>query len=103
MVLIHSIIWAMCLACGLLYSSHIIYHHGNCMKEAFFMLSMLIPGPNALENKIDVFLHPLIHDLKELLWEDRILRRMMPTWTRIFVYMQHFCGQLMISLHMLIC
>ena len=40
----------------------------KCMKESFFMLSLLIPGLKAPRNDIDVFLQPLIKDLKEL-WE----------------------------------
>ncbi|XP_020270701.1 uncharacterized protein LOC109845856 [Asparagus officinalis] len=30
-----------------------------CMKESFFMMSLLIPGPHAPGNDIDVFLRPL--------------------------------------------
>ena len=37
-----------------------------CMKQPFFILSMLIDGPKAPGNKIDVFLQPLINELKEL-------------------------------------
>lgn len=43
-----------------------------CMKQPFFILSMLIDGPKGLGNKIDVFLQPLIEDLKEL-WHEGIL------------------------------
>ncbi|XP_031107361.1 uncharacterized protein LOC116012037 isoform X1 [Ipomoea triloba] len=39
-----------------------------CMKESFFMLTLLIPGPKALGRDIDVYLQPLIDDLIEL-WE----------------------------------
>jgi hypothetical protein len=39
-----------------------------CMKRASFMLSLLIPGPNSPTNDIDVYLQPLIEELKEL-WE----------------------------------
>ena len=39
-----------------------------CMKESFFMLSLLIPGPQAPGKDIDVFLRPLIDELKQL-WE----------------------------------
>lgn len=38
------------------------------MKKSFFMLSLLIPGPKAPGNDIDVFLKPLIDELKDL-WE----------------------------------
>ena len=39
-----------------------------CMKQTFFMLSLLIPGPTALGNDIDIYLQPLIDELNEL-WE----------------------------------
>lgn len=39
-----------------------------CMKQPFFMLSLLIPGPNAPGNNLDVYLKPLIDELIEL-WE----------------------------------
>ncbi|GJS91045.1 pyruvate kinase [Tanacetum coccineum] len=38
-----------------------------CMKESFFMLTLLIPGPKSLGKDIDVYLRPLIDDLK-VLW-----------------------------------
>ena len=37
-----------------------------CMKQPYFMLSMLIPGEKAPGNDIDVYLEPLIDELKEL-------------------------------------
>lgn len=37
-----------------------------CMKQPFFILSMLIDGHKAPGNKINVFLQPLINELKEL-------------------------------------
>ncbi|KAH7862248.1 hypothetical protein Vadar_002030 [Vaccinium darrowii] len=40
----------------------------KCMKEQFFMMSLLIPGPESPGNDIDVYLRPLIDELKEL-WE----------------------------------
>ena len=40
-----------------------------CMKELYSLMSLLIPGPKGLGNDIDVFLRPLIDELKEL-WED---------------------------------
>ena len=40
----------------------------RCMKDPFFMLSLLIPGPKAPGNDIDVFLQPLVNELKEL-WD----------------------------------
>ena len=39
-----------------------------CMKQSFFMLSLLIPGPTAPGNDIDIYLQPLIDELQEL-WE----------------------------------
>ncbi|XP_028080882.1 uncharacterized protein LOC114282405 [Camellia sinensis] len=39
-----------------------------CMKKKFMMLSLLISGPQQLGNDIDVYLAPLIDDLK-MLWE----------------------------------
>lgn len=39
-----------------------------CMKSDNMILSLLIPGPKSLGNDIDVFLQPLIDELKEL-WE----------------------------------
>nr|GFB28964.1 hypothetical protein [Tanacetum cinerariifolium] len=37
-----------------------------CMKESSFMLTLLIPGPKSLSKDIDVYLRPLIDDLKDL-------------------------------------
>ncbi|XP_050246160.1 uncharacterized protein LOC126694124 [Quercus robur] len=39
------------------------------MKEPYFMMSLLIPGPNQPGNELDVFLRPLVDELKEL-WEE---------------------------------
>ncbi|KAG6405787.1 hypothetical protein SASPL_133381 [Salvia splendens] len=39
-----------------------------CMKESSFMLSILIPGPSSTGQNIDIYLQPLIVDLKDL-WE----------------------------------
>nr|GEX96871.1 hypothetical protein [Tanacetum cinerariifolium] len=39
-----------------------------CMKESSFMLTLLIPGPKFLGKDIDVYLRPLIEDLK-VLWD----------------------------------
>jgi hypothetical protein len=42
------------------------------MKEPFFMLSLLIPGPHQPRNEIDVYMRPLVDELKEL-WQDGAL------------------------------
>ncbi|GJV66599.1 hypothetical protein Tco_1482108 [Tanacetum coccineum] len=39
-----------------------------CMKESSFMLTLLIPGPKSPGKDIDVYLRPLIEDLK-VLWD----------------------------------
>ncbi|XP_019256426.1 PREDICTED: uncharacterized protein LOC109234832 [Nicotiana attenuata] len=39
-----------------------------CMKQEFFILSLVIPGPKAPGNNIEVFLQPLIEELNEL-WD----------------------------------
>ena len=41
----------------------------ECMKVENIMLTMLIPGPTAPSNNIDVYLQPLIDDLKDL-WNE---------------------------------
>ena len=40
----------------------------KCMKEPFLMMSLLIPGPKAPRKDIDVYLRPLVEELKEL-WD----------------------------------
>ncbi|XP_042980213.1 uncharacterized protein LOC122310386 [Carya illinoinensis] len=40
----------------------------SCMKDPYFMLTCLIPSPKSPRNDIDVFLRPLVDELKEL-WE----------------------------------
>ncbi|KAG2371826.1 uncharacterized protein HKW66_Vig0239470 [Vigna angularis] len=44
---------------------------GLCMKRKYMMLSMLISGPKQPGNDIDVYLRPLVEDLK-LLWVDGV-------------------------------
>ena len=39
-----------------------------CMKQPYFMLSLIIPGPKGPGNKIDIYLQPLVDELKKL-WE----------------------------------
>ncbi|KAH7850929.1 hypothetical protein Vadar_004698 [Vaccinium darrowii] len=41
----------------------------KCMKEAFCFMSLLIPGPSAIGRDIDIYLRPLIDELKEW-WEN---------------------------------
>ncbi|KAM6563591.1 hypothetical protein CsatB_023589 [Cannabis sativa] len=43
----------------------------KCMKREFVMMALLIPGPSAPGKDIDVFLRPLIDELKEL-WENGV-------------------------------
>ena len=43
----------------------------KCMKESFIFMSLLILDSKVPDNKIDVYLHPLIDDLKEL-WENGV-------------------------------
>ncbi|XP_074356714.1 uncharacterized protein LOC141696477 [Apium graveolens] len=42
-----------------------------CSKEQYLFLSVLVPGPKNPKQKIDVFLQPLIAELK-MLWEDGV-------------------------------
>ena len=42
-----------------------------CMKREFQILSLLIPGPKAPGQDIDVFLQPLVEELK-ILWEEGV-------------------------------
>ncbi|CAN6677699.1 unnamed protein product [Malus baccata var. baccata] len=43
----------------------------KCMKKPFSFLTLLIPGPKAPGNEIDVYLRPLVDELKEL-WENGV-------------------------------
>ncbi|XP_055830880.1 uncharacterized protein LOC129899907 [Solanum dulcamara] len=40
----------------------------DCMKDPYFMMTLLIPGPKSPGNDIDVYLQPMIDELKEL-WD----------------------------------
>ncbi|XP_074342216.1 uncharacterized protein LOC141679681 [Apium graveolens] len=40
-----------------------------CMKRKFRMLSILVPGPHEPDNNIDIYLQPMIDDLKKL-WDE---------------------------------
>ena len=37
-----------------------------CMTTPFMFLTLIIPGPHSPKGKIDVYLHPLIDELKQL-------------------------------------
>lgn len=39
---------------------------GDCMKKSHLMLSLLVPGPTEPGNNLDIYLQPLIAELKEL-------------------------------------
>lgn len=43
----------------------------KCMKESFCFMSLLIPSPSAIGKDIDVYLRPLIDELK-VLWKDGV-------------------------------
>ena len=42
-----------------------------CLKQPFWIMSMIIPGPTSLGNNIDVYLQPLIDELNQL-WENGV-------------------------------
>ena len=42
-----------------------------CMKDNYFMLTLLIPGPKSPGKDMDVFLRPLVDELKDL-WVNRV-------------------------------
>jgi hypothetical protein len=43
-----------------------------CNKRKYIMMSGLIPGPQQLENDIDIYFRPLDEDLKELWYNDGV-------------------------------
>ena len=45
--------------------------HWLVMKEPYFILSLLIPGPHQSGNEIDIYLKLLVDELKEL-WEESV-------------------------------
>lgn len=45
--------------------------HWMCMKQSYFMIPLIIPGPSQPGNNIDVYLQPLIEELKDL-WVDAL-------------------------------
>jgi hypothetical protein len=44
-----------------------------CNKQKYIMISGLTPGPQQLGNDIDNYFRPLIEDMKELWYNDRVL------------------------------
>jgi hypothetical protein len=40
----------------------------KCLKEWFIFLALVIPGPKEPKKQINIFLHPLMEELKEL-WQ----------------------------------
>ena len=43
----------------------------ECMKHSYFMMTLLIPGPKCPGDDIDVYMQPMIEELKEL-WDHGI-------------------------------
>ncbi|XP_043816628.1 uncharacterized protein LOC110624237 [Manihot esculenta] len=39
---------------------------GMCMKDEYMFLTIIIPGPKNLKEKLDVYMQPLVQELKEL-------------------------------------
>ena len=69
-----------------------------CMKQSFFMLSLLILGPTAPGNDIDIYLQPLIDELQEL--REHGVLHMMLRVNKIFSCLLLYYGQLVTFLHM---
>jgi hypothetical protein len=40
----------------------------KCLKEGFIFLALVIPGPKELKKQMNIFLRPLMKELKEL-WQ----------------------------------
>jgi hypothetical protein len=40
----------------------------KCLEEGFIFLTLVIPSPKELKKQMNIFLHPLIEELKEL-WQ----------------------------------
>jgi hypothetical protein len=38
----------------------------KCLKEGFIFLAFVIPGPEELKKQMNIFLRPLMEELKEL-------------------------------------
>ncbi|XP_027922753.1 uncharacterized protein LOC114180648 [Vigna unguiculata] len=67
-----------------------------CMKQSSFILSMIIPGKRAPGNDIDVYLRPLIEELKEL-WNTGV-ETFDSHKKKCFICMQLYYGLLVIFL-----
>jgi len=66
-----------------------------CMKRKYMMLSMMISGPRQPGNDIDVYLSPLIEDLR-LLWDEAI--EVFNAYEKVNSICEHcYYGLLMIS------
>ncbi|XP_040994376.1 uncharacterized protein LOC121240926 [Juglans microcarpa x Juglans regia] len=73
----------------------------SCIKDQFFMTSLIIPGPRSPGNEIDVYLQLLIDEL--LNCGKMGYLHMMPQLRRRLCCMLPYCGQSMIFLPMRIC
>ena len=60
------------------------------MKDEYMFLSIIGPGPRNLKEKLDVFLQPLIAELKHL-WEG-VYKHMMYLVSITSRCEQHLCG-----------
>ncbi|GJT93242.1 reverse transcriptase domain-containing protein [Tanacetum coccineum] len=54
-----------------------------CMKESSFMLTLLIPVPKSLGKDIDVYLRPLIDDLKQICSQTLIVDDMLKAQSKV--------------------
>ena len=67
------------------------------MKDSYFMLTLLILGPQAPGKDINVFLYLLIDELKDL-WVSKVETRDAVDNSVFTLYMLRCCGLLMIFL-----
>ena len=74
MALILFAIWVYFIVCGQWSWLHIIFPPWLCIKNLYFMLTLSILGPQAPGKDMDVFLRPLIGELKEL-WVSEVETR----------------------------
>jgi hypothetical protein len=40
--------------------------HNKCLEEGFIFLALVIPGPKEPKKQMNIFLHLLVEELKEL-------------------------------------